>query len=200
MSWAASSELPFFGAARSAALKIQGALADSMRRDVQNRSPAASIFASIRSIGLAGSEYVYSQLIESMAQQRVAAIKYRSLTEWEEIETKLRPYQLLFNRHTWYVIGRSSLHGGPRTFNLGRIAEHRTTNQQKYARPRGFSVERYLGNAWNIMPQPGPDENVVIRFAPLVAKNVAEVTWHKTQRARVSRRRLARLPCRASRG
>jgi proteasome accessory factor B len=32
------------------------------------------------------------------------------------------------------------------------------------------------------MPSPGPDENVVVRFTPMVANNVAEVTWHKTQR------------------
>jgi proteasome accessory factor B len=48
--------------------------------------------------------------------------------------------------------------------------------------PRGFSIERYLGNAWNLMPQSGGDVHVAVRFAPLVARNVAEVAWHKTQR------------------
>ncbi len=173
-------ELPFFGAARSAALKIQGALSAPLRRDVQSLARCINIRLNPLD-RLEGAEAVYSQLIESLAQQRIVRIKYRSLTEWEEIETKLRPYQLLFNRHTWYVIGRSSLHGGPRTFNVGRIASIDLL-PQKYARPRGFSVERYLGNAWNIMPSPGPDENVVVRFTPMVANNVAEVTWHKTQR------------------
>ena len=108
-------------------------------------------------------------------------IAYESLTEWELIKTKLRPYQLLFNRHSWYVIGRSSLHGELRTFNLARIKTIVTT-AEKYAMPRGFSLDRYLGNAWNLMPQPGPDFHVVVRFSPLVARNVAEVAWHKTQR------------------
>jgi predicted DNA-binding transcriptional regulator YafY len=174
------SDLPFFGAARSAALKIQGALSASMRREVQSLARCINIRLNPLD-QLEGSEAVYSQLIESLAQQRIVRIKYRSLTEWKEIETKLRPYQLLFNRRTWYVIGRSSLHGGPRTFNVGRIASIELL-QQKYARPRGFSVERYLGNAWNIMPGPGLDESVVIRFTPMVANNVAEVIWHKTQR------------------
>jgi proteasome accessory factor B len=52
---------------------------------------------------------------------------------------------------------------------------------EKYAPPRGFSLDRYLGNAWNLMPQAGPDCHVVVRFAPMVAKNVAEVAWHRTQ-------------------
>lgn len=176
----AGCDLPFFGAARSAALKIQSALPASLRGNVQ--SLARCIHVRLNPLDrLEGAEAVYGQLVESLSQQRIVRIKYRSLTEWEEIETKLRPYQLLFNRHTWYVIGRSSLHGGPRTFNVGRIANIELL-PQKYARPRGFSVERYLGNAWNIMPSPGPDESIVIRFKPLVASNVAEVTWHKSQR------------------
>jgi predicted DNA-binding transcriptional regulator YafY len=175
-----NSELPFFGAARSAALKIQGALPASMRREIQSLARCINIRLNPLD-RLEGAELTYQQLVESLAERRVARIRYRSLTEWDEIETKLRPYQLLFNRHTWYVIGRSSLHGGTRTFNLGRITGIELL-QQKYARPRAFSIERYLGNAWNIMPGSGPDESVVLRFASMVANNVAEVTWHKTQR------------------
>ena len=35
---------------------------------------------------------------------------------------------------------------------------------------------------WHLIPEPGPDQAVVVRFQPMVAENVAEVTWHKTQR------------------
>jgi proteasome accessory factor B len=38
-----------------------------------------------------------------------------------------------------------------------------------------------LGNAWHLIPEPGPDHEVVVRFDRVVAENVAEVTWHKTQ-------------------
>ena len=46
-------------------------------------------------------------------------------------------------------------------------------------------IERrtYLGNAWHLIPEPGADQDVTVRFAPLEARNVAEVVWHKTQRA-----------------
>jgi len=39
-----------------------------------------------------------------------------------------------------------------------------------------------LRNAWHMIPEPGPDQHVVIRFEKLVARNVAEVSWHKTQK------------------
>jgi len=79
------------------------------------------------------------------------------------------------------VIGRSSLHKQARTLNLARIRSIAML-KETFQIPQGFSVERYLGNAWNLVPEEGRDSEVTVRFQPLVAKNVAEVTWHKTQR------------------
>ena len=82
-------------------------------------------------------------------------IRYRSLNEGEEIRTKLNPYRLFFSRRSWYVVGRSSLHRATRTFNLGRIAEIELLDD-RYQIPRGFSIERFLRNAWHLIPEPGP--------------------------------------------
>ncbi|MGW8257605.1 MAG: helix-turn-helix transcriptional regulator, partial [Thermoguttaceae bacterium] len=92
------------------------------------------------------------------------------------------PYQLFFSRRSWYVAGRSSLHRATRTFNIGRITEIELL-EDAYKIPRGFSLERFLRNAWHLIPEPGPDQNVVIRFGKMVAQNVAEVNWHKTQKS-----------------
>ena len=108
-------------------------------------------------------------------------IRYRSLTEWEEIRTRLNPYRLLFSRRSWYVIGRSSMHRSTRTFNVGRVAEVELLDT-RFEVPRGFSIDRYLRNAWHLVPEPGRDSEVLIRFSKMVAQNVAEVAWHKTQR------------------
>jgi predicted DNA-binding transcriptional regulator YafY len=176
----ADDRLPFFRPARSAALKLQSSLPAPLRQELKRT--AKSIHVRINSVGRPpGQDGVFEQLVAAIAARRVLRMTYVSLTEWETIETKLRPYQLVFNRHSWYVVGRSSLHGEPRTFHLGRIESLAATGEQ-FAMPRGFSLERYLGNAWNLMSQPGPDVNVLVRFSPLVARNVAEVAWHKTQR------------------
>jgi proteasome accessory factor B len=52
---------------------------------------------------------------------------------------------------------------------------------ETFVLPRNFRLERYLGNAWEIIPEPGRDKQVMVRFKPMVARNVAEVVWHKTQ-------------------
>jgi proteasome accessory factor B len=86
---------------------------------------------------------------------------------------------MLFSRRSWYVIGRSAMHREVRTFNVGRIQSLDLLDEEFHV-PRGFNIQRYLGNAWHLIPD-GPDVDVVVRFSPLVARNVGEVVWHRTQ-------------------
>jgi proteasome accessory factor B len=119
-------------------------------------------------------------LVEAVGKRRCVRIRYGSLHDMAEIRTKISPYRLFFSRRSWYVVGRSSLHRATRTFNLSRVKEIEILDES-YAIPRGFSVERFLRNAWHLIPEPGPDREVLVRFGRQVAQNVAEVSWHKTQ-------------------
>ena len=175
----AETGLPFYGPARQAALKLESSLPTVLRDEL--RAMTRSIQIRTGQINpLPRKDEFYQQLVDAIADRRVLRMNYGSLTEWETINTKLRPYQLLFSRRSWYVIGRSSLHRAVRTFNIGRIAELKPL-REKYVIPRTFSLEKYLGNAWSMIPATGPDHNIVIRFKSLVAKNVSEVVWHKSQ-------------------
>lgn len=174
------SGLPFYGPARQAALKLESSLPGPLREEL--RSMTRSIQIDSGQINtLSGVDEFYQQLVDAIAKRRVVRITYGSLTEWETIDTKLRPYQMLFIKRSWYVIGRSSLHREVRTFNVGRI-QSISMLRTKYSIPRSFSLEKHFGNAWVMIPGTGPDQEVVVRFASSVAKNVAEVVWHKTQR------------------
>ena len=172
--------VPFFKPARQAALKLESSLPAPLREDLQTMTRAIRV--DLDPVNpLTGKDIVYQQLVDSIASRNVVRITYESLTEWETITTKLRPYQLLFSRRSWYVVGRSTLHASVRTFNLSRISKIETL-KEKYAVARGFNLDRYLGNAWHLIPEAGHDYNVIVRFQPLVARNVAEVVWHKTQK------------------
>jgi predicted DNA-binding transcriptional regulator YafY len=171
--------LPFYEAAHSAVLKLESSLPVALRDEMRTLARAIKIRPSQVS-RLDSKASIYQQLVDAIAARRVVRILYDSFTEWEIITTKLRPYQLLFCRHSWYVIGRSSMHGEVRTFNLSRVMNLEVLDQ-RYTMPRGFSLERYMGNAWNLIPERGRDFDVVVRFKSLVARNVAEVVWHKTQ-------------------
>lgn len=173
-------QLPFFEPARAAVLKVACSLPQRLREELRLVSDAIKI--RLEPVNpLADQQPVYQRLLDALANRFSVRIRYRSLAEGKVISTRLCPYRLLFSRHSWYAIGRSSLHRDTRTFNVGRILQLEVLDDQ-YQIPRGFSIDRYLRNAWHLIPEPGPDREVVVRFSKMVAANVAEVVWHKTQR------------------
>jgi predicted DNA-binding transcriptional regulator YafY len=171
---------PFREPAQTAVMKLAGSLPPGLREYSRDLTSAIEIRpAPISAID--DKRRFYQQLVNARAERRAVRIEYDSLTEWERITTKLRVHHLLFSRHSWYAIGRSSLHGGVRTFNVRRVL---TLDElpERYTVPKNFTLERHFRNACYFIPGPGSDDDVVVRFLPLVAKNVAEVLWHKTQR------------------
>ncbi len=172
--------LPFFAPARTAAVKLQSSLPARLQ-DVIRRAAEGVEIQLPKTNPLAGQATVYERLLEALGDRRAVRIRYRSLAEDQTLQTKVLPYRLYFSRRSWYLIGRSTLHRGTRTFNVSRI-EELVVLDDRYRVPRGFSVDRYLRNAWHLIPEPGPDHEVTVRFGRLVAHNVAEVAWHKTQR------------------
>ena len=172
-------QIPFFEAAREAAHKIKCQLPKELQEEIEILTSSIQMLSDGVSKG-DGHEAIYRQLLDARTHRQVVRLEYKSLTEWETITTKLRIYQLLYSKHSWYVVGRSSLHKEVRTFKIARIAKLETL-QETYALARGFSLRRYLRNAWRIVPEGGRDQRVVVRFSPLVANNVAEVSWHPTQ-------------------
>ena len=178
--------LPFYGPARQAALKLESSLPGPLREELRTMTHSIAIRPG-QINRLTGAARYYQQLVDAIAKKRVVRIRYGSLTEWETIDTKLKPYELLFIKRSWYVIGRSSEHREVRTFNVGRIVSLKQL-REKYSIPRGFSVEKHFGNAWVMIPGSGPDQDIVIRFKSSVANNVAEVAWHKTQQVNSSKK------------
>ena len=171
--------IPFQTAARSAALKLLSSLPHHLREYVCQRTETIAVRIDPHNSQPAAAPF-FDLLTQAAAERRQVRIRYNSLTERTEITTALSPYRIVFSRRSWYVIGRSSLHRSVRTFNLGRIqsAERLAT---RYTIPQRFNLDRYLGNAWHLV-RSKPRHEVVVRFRKMVASNVAEVGWHKTQR------------------
>lgn len=171
--------IPFQQAARTAAVKLLSSLPQNMREYVGELTELVSIRLDTRS-DMTGSQPIYQMLMESLANHHHVRVNYRSFGDEGEISTMLSPYRVLFQKHSWYVIGRSSLHRAVRTFNLARI-NNAELLESKYEIPKRFSLDSYLRNAWSLIPERGNTHDVVLRFQKKVSRNVAEVQWHKTQ-------------------
>jgi proteasome accessory factor B len=171
--------IPLQSAARAAALKVLSLLPPRLRRYVE---VAEQVHLRVGPVNpLPGAASIYDLMTQAIDHRRRIRIRYDSFFEQAVIRTLLSPYRLLFHTRSWYVVGRSSLHRAVRTFNLGRVLDAEPTDSAFEIPPR-FSLERYFGDAWSIIRDRGDRHEVVIRFQPLVARNVAEVQWHRTQR------------------
>lgn len=173
--------VPFQEAARDAALKLQSTLPAHLSGYANELTLSMSVETEPLAANLQGSRLHYDRLVEALTARRKIRARYHSFAEQTEINTLISPYRMLFRRHAWYVVGRSSLHRSVRTFHVGRFIETQVTNDPFTVPPR-FSLKRYFGNAWNLIREPNARVDVRVRFQPLVAKNVAEVCWHPTQK------------------
>ena len=120
-------------------------------------------------------------LIEAQEKKLEVFVEYDSLFDEQVVQTSLAPFYLHFNRRAWYVTGRSKYHHEVRTFNLERFLRVELLPNQHFFIPVGWNYEQYRGNAWNMI-QDKTDSAIRLRFSSLVARNVSEVQWHKTQR------------------
>jgi predicted DNA-binding transcriptional regulator YafY len=170
--------IPHLSAAWRAANKIESALPGEMRRELGPLTQRMRVAVGRTAVAPDG-RGVFEACRAAVAASRKVRLLYRSLYEGERIRTTLAPYALFFGERAWYAIGASSLHHSVRMFKLDRIAELAPT-EEAFRVPRGFSVEKFLGQAWHLIRGPRRYQ-VVVRFLPKVATNVSEVRWHRTQ-------------------
>ena len=172
--------VPFFEVVHSAALKIQSYLSpetcDYIEQTYQNVDMTGAPF----SMQEDKREY-YMTLQDASRTQSVIDLEYNSYTEEQVIKTLFYPYAVIFNRHGWMTVGYSALHNEIRMFNVLRILKARKLDLG-FKRPKDWTYEKYLRNAWNVIPENGPDWHVVVDFTFKVGRNVEEIYWHKNQK------------------
>ena len=173
---------PFRNEIERAALKIASSvspilleLIDGMRSEIRSL-PAPSDKTS-RPMD------TFQTILEAITRCRILSIRYKSPAEPDDIVTRIHPYVVVWGRRAWYVVGFASLYNEIRIFKISRILSLDET-KERFSRPAGFSLDEFLGNAWSLIPDRSGEREILLRFSPLVAQNVAEVRWHKTQEAR----------------
>ncbi len=171
--------IPFKNSVLLAGLKIESNLPIKIRRYCN---------ATLRNISIIPDSYapmdlldeIFSQLQNAIRTNHKVKLHYTSLYEGKDLTIVLSPYHLMYNSRAWYTIGHSHMHGCIRTFKLNRIKELKVLDKC-FIGDKRFNVHDYLGRAWSIIPE-GRIYRVKLQFSRKVAKNVAEVRWHSSQK------------------
>jgi predicted DNA-binding transcriptional regulator YafY len=175
----AAEAVPFQSALQRARSKIVNALPGGVRRDAMERRSEVR-YRSDPPVRHDGVEDHYETVREALRSSHELAGVYRSFRRDGQMEVLLEPYELLFQKRAWYVVGREVNDDRLLMFKLRRFERLRRT-ARRFTRPADFTLERYLGNAWNMAPDK-PTYEIRVRFAARVRELVLETYWHKTQR------------------
>lgn len=170
--------MPFQNSALLGGLKIE----NNLPRKIKNYCNASLEGISIRPDRHAPMERldnIFAKLQDAIRRKRKIRLVYHSLFDGGDITLTLSPYHLIYNHRAWYIIGKSSIHNSIRTFKLNRITSLEPLDKC-FVSSRKFDITEYFGRAWSMIPE-GKLYNIELRFAPKVARNVAEVRWHSTQ-------------------
>ena len=170
--------LPFRDSALRAVLKIENNLPDKIKKYcnavLQNSSIKAEPQTETELL-----DKIFAQLQNAILEKHIVKIRYCLPCEQKSILTNLNPYHLMYIDHTWYVMGKSSLHKEIQKFKLNQIKELNTLDKC-FVEDNKFDIHEYLGQAWSMAPE-GRLYNIRLKFKPEVAHSVAEVQWHSTQ-------------------
>lgn len=171
--------LPKWREATSASLKIEGLLPKHL---VDHCGPllAAVEFRPAAQSDVAAVEDRILFLQRAIAARIRIDIVYESLSPRETVSTVVHPYRVVHAQRGWYLIAYSEQHGGTRLFKIERF-QRMTPTSATFRMDPEFSVEKHFGRAWSVI-RGEQTHRVRVRFSSLVARNVAEVQWHATQR------------------
>jgi len=123
-------------------------------------------------------EQHYRTLQYGIEERKICRAVYHALHPNGRYIADIHPLHLHFWQRAWYVLAFCEKHNEVRLLKLSRFEELEPTDRN-FA-PRPFSIHAYLDDAWGVMPE-GRKYDVVIDFAPLVARNAADIRWHRTQ-------------------
>ncbi len=127
---------------------------------------------------------VFRTLTEAWAHGRVVQIEYDAGAYDPSRgvrRARVRPYAIEPSAltHALYLIGLDEERGGRRTFKVERIVDASLTPDTFDPR-EGSGTAADLARGWDVISDQ-PLESVAIRFAPAVARRVAETRWHGSQ-------------------
>jgi predicted DNA-binding transcriptional regulator YafY len=171
--------LPFEESALQAALKIEKALPGKIERFLNTNLKNIFIKGGPH-IPMCLLDEIFVHLMEAILRKRVVNIHYYLPREQKSTVVDLSPYHLIYNDHTWYVLGKPDLHKRVCAFKLNRIKQLNTLDKC-FTEDKEFDIHEYLGKAWSMIPE-GRLYDVKLRFLAEVAHDVADVQWHGTQR------------------
>jgi len=170
---------PFWRASQGAFKKIRASLGETALHCAERFAPMFHQTTSGASDYSRKTEII-DQLMIGIEDRKAVFITYRSLASTEATTYDVWPFGLTYHHGSLYVVGHSCQHDELRHWKVDRIEDAEAT-QVPFQRPADFDLKKHLAQSFGIFHRAG-EVHVAVRFAPEVARFVAESRWHESQK------------------
>jgi len=124
---------------------------------------------------------VIATLISACEDEQETVICYRSYAAEEEQSYTIRPYALIMQMGTLYVLGFSCKNDEMRTWKLNRISAAECL-KTKFKKPKDFDLDAHRRKGFGVFVfNDKQAEKVRIKVDGVMARYVQEHGWHETQ-------------------
>ncbi len=175
---AGSEQIAFTRPAYQALQKIRAQLPDDLRKEV-DEAAAHVVIRTEKAAAGDGHADVYDRMQRAIALRTCVTCEYETPGKLGDGPFGFEPYALFFAVRAWYAVGFHQQRKAVRMMKLGRFSRV-TPTEAAYEIPEKFSLDKFLGNAWRMIPGT-PDQDVELVFSAPFAETIAETNWHRTQ-------------------
>ncbi|MBT4584964.1 MAG: YafY family transcriptional regulator [Phycisphaerae bacterium] len=174
-----SGAIPFIRPASMAIHKIQSQLPLAVREELTERLQTMQL-RTTPTMDEEGYGDIYDTAQRALLKKKIIECKYESIGSGNDDEVFLfHPYALFFGKRAWYIVGFHENRDAIRTLKLSRFLKMEITNHSTEV-PPSFTLEKHLGNAWQMIPGP-KDFEVEIKFDHPFSFTISDTQWHATQ-------------------
>jgi predicted DNA-binding transcriptional regulator YafY len=125
-------------------------------------------------------------LTDAIHTSTIVSVNYRSQNHRESYVTCYHPYGLVYFDNDLYCIGLMERYSEIRTIKISRIASAELT-ATAFQRPKNFSLEMYMQDAFGIFSDSGRSAKVQIQMSGWAATSIRETRRHPSQTIVVDR-------------
>jgi predicted DNA-binding transcriptional regulator YafY len=120
----------------------------------------------------------FELFLEAARARKAVRAEYKKPTDKVHAPRHVQPLHMVYYDYVWYVISQDVKDGQTKTFMVSRFQNGEKTSME-FRRPKDFTLDGYLGNAFGIMKGDG-DYEVFVEFDEWATDYIKRRKWHKT--------------------
>lgn len=123
---------------------------------------------------------VFNAVFSAVRQSKEIRFDYRPLQKQTYMSRTVRPYHIVCQKGSWYVIGFDSYKSDIRIFAFSRI-KNATTTGETFEIPEDFDWRKYIDADIGVWASSQVSHKIRLRFSAEIATFASEHIWSRSQ-------------------